>query len=408
MIFSSRTTLKTVCSAVAVLLLVAACDSATISPDLPTQPVTIPELPTQPSTLPEQPTTVIALPTSTPPPVGRTPLQQGFGAQKGFWQVYFTAPTGSRDSKTYVGGIDGQLADAINATTRTLDIAAFEFNNVVLTQAILDAHARGVTVRMVVDDVHGIQDKETTIGQFVAAGIPVVDDGRPALMHNKFMILDGLSVWTGAWNYTINGTYRNNNNALALRSRSAVQAYQAEFNKMFELHVFGTAKTPTAKPLANFTQDSVPIQILFAPEDRIVSALAVTLSSAQKSIQFLAFSFTLDDVAGVMQQKANQGVIVQGIFETTGSETRSSELRPLLCSGLEMKQDGNPFVLHHKVMIIDGKTVITGSFNFSAGARDENDENVVIITDPDLALQYQEEFARRWAEAKVPTRITCT
>jgi phosphatidylserine/phosphatidylglycerophosphate/cardiolipin synthase-like enzyme len=398
---------------VVMVALLAACDSSTVAPpNLPTQPVTIPELPTQPSTLPElptlgAPTDIGLLPTSTPPPIGRTPLQQGFGAQKGFWQVYFTAPTGSRNSATYVGGIDGQLADAIAATTRTLDIAAFEFNNVVLTQAVLDAHTRGVVVRMVVDDEHGLKDKATTIGQFVAAGIPVVDDARKALMHNKFMILDGLTVWTGAWNYSINDTYRNNNNALALRSRNAVQAYQAEFNKMFELRLFGSAKPATAKPLSSFTQDGIPIQILFAPEDRIVAALAVALSSAQKSIQFMAFSFTLDDVAGVMQQKADVGVSIQGIFETTGSETQTSELRPLLCSGLEVKQDGNPFVLHHKVFIIDGKTVIAGSFNFSAGARDENDENLIIITDPDLALQFQEEFSRRWAEAKVPTRVTC-
>jgi phosphatidylserine/phosphatidylglycerophosphate/cardiolipin synthase-like enzyme len=72
-----------------------------------------------------------------------------------------------------------------------------------------------------------------------------------------------------------------------------------------------------------------------------------------------------------------------------------------------MRQDGNKYVLHHKVFIIDDKTVITGSFNFSASAQDGNDENVVIITDPDLAAQYIAEFNRRWAEAVVPTNITC-
>jgi phosphatidylserine/phosphatidylglycerophosphate/cardiolipin synthase-like enzyme len=186
-----------------------------------------------------------------------------------------------------------------------------------------------------------------------------------------------------------------------------VQDFQNEFNKMFEQKKFGGAK-PSNTPFASFNQDGTPIQVLFAPEDRVVAALAVTLSGATKSIRFMAFSFTLDDIAGVMQLKAQQGVSITGIFETTGSETKFSELTPLFCSGLEVKQDGNPYVLHHKVFIIDDKIVVAGSFNFSSSARDENDENMLIITDADLAAQYIEEFNRRWAEAKQPTRLKCS
>ena len=116
---------------------------------------------------------------------------------------------------------------------QSLDVAAYEFNSPALTQAILDAKARGVLVRIVTDDDAGLEDEDTTLTQFEAAGIPVTTDERSALMHNKFMILDSAVVWTGSWNYTINDTYRNNNNALALRSQTAVQNYQTEFNEMF-------------------------------------------------------------------------------------------------------------------------------------------------------------------------------
>jgi phosphatidylserine/phosphatidylglycerophosphate/cardiolipin synthase-like enzyme len=393
------------------LMLLVACEP-TLDEPFPGAESTLNTQPTLPAAQPtRRPTTAplltaTAFPvTSTRPPAVDTPLQQGFGAQKGFWQVFFTAPTGSRDRSTYVGGIDTQLADAIAAAERTLDIAAFEFNNVVLTQAVLDAAARGVVVRMVVDDVHGRNDDNTTIGQFISAGIEVVDDARSALMHNKFMIIDSATVWMGSYNFTVNDTYRNNNNLLALTSRRVVQNFQNEFNKMFERRQFGSGKAADT-PFPRFTQDGVPIQVLFAPEDRIVSAIAVMTSQAQRSIRFMAFSFTLDDVAGIMQQKAADGILIEGIFETTGSETRASELRPLFCSGLNVRQDGNPFVLHHKVFIIDETTVITGSFNFSSGARDDNDENLIVITDPDLALQYLEEFNRRMAESRAPS-ITC-
>ncbi len=386
-------------------LLLTACDSVAT----PTPPPFLPEETfIAPTVVPATPTVIGLLPTNTPAEIVRTPLQQGFGAQKGFWQVYFTAPTGSRSASTYVGGIDTQLADAIRATQRTLDIAAFEFNNVVLTEAVLDAQARGVTVRMVTDDEHGLNDEDATIGQLVAAGIPVIADSRPsALMHNKFMILDGTTVWMGSWNYTVNDTYRNNNNALALRSRRVVELYQAEFDKMFAGQ-FGTSKAPTPLGTNTFTQNGARMQVFFAPEDRVVSAISIALSAAQRSIRFMAFSLTQDEIGGVLQQKAQEGVAVQGIFESTGSETANAELKPLFCLGLDVRQDGNSFALHHKVFIIDDRVVITGSFNFSQGARDENDENLLIISDSDLAAQYNEEFNRRYAQARVPTRLTCS
>jgi len=332
---------------------------------------------------------------------------QGVGAAKSFWQVYFTQPTGSSDRSTYTGGIDVALAAALARVQTTLDIAAYEFNNPALTQAVLDAKVRGVRIRIVSDDDDGLGDANTTLHQFDAAGIPVVTDDRGALMHDKFMILDSTEVWTGSWNYTINDTYRNNNNALVLRSQRAVQNYQIEFNEMFAEGQFGpNSRANTPNP--SFNQDGVPLAIYFAPEDEVVPAMIDAINTADESIRFLAFSFTLDDVAQAMLTRAVDGVDVAGIFETTGSETRFSELTPLFCAGLEVRQDGNPFILHHKVFIIDNETVITGSFNFSANATDSNDENLIIIQDADLAAQYLAEFDRRWSEAIRPANLTCS
>ena len=342
-----------------------------------------------------------------PGAVSALTFPQGVGATKEFWQVYFTQPTGSSDRATYTGGIDVALAAALAGVRTTLDIAAYEFNNPVLTQAVLDAKARGVRVRVVSDNEDGLGDANTTLHQFEAAGIPVVTDERGDLMHNKFMILDSTEVWTGSWNYTINDTYRNNNNALVLRAQRAVQNYQIEFNEMFAEGQFGP-RSRANTPNPAFNQDGVPLGIYFAPEDEVVPAMIDAISGAEESIRFMAFSFTLDDVGQALLARAVEGVDVAGIFETTGSETRFSELTPLFCAGLEVRQDGNPFVLHHKVFIIDNDTVITGSFNFSANATDSNDENLIIIQDADLAAQYLAEFDRRWAEAVRPTRLTCS
>ena len=74
-------------------------------------------------------------------------------------------------------------------------------------------------------------------------------------------------------------------------------------------------------------------------------------------------------------------------------------VQTLYCAGGFVRQDGNPNVFHHKVLIIDDTIVVTGSFNFSQSAADDNDENLLIIHNPAIASAYLEEFQRRWAEA---------
>lgn len=386
----------------ALLLLIAGCvqsPTPTVTPRPPTDTPT--PTATQPPPATSEATEMVSAVTT-------IPVGQGFGASKGFWQVYFTAPTGSRDASTYIGGVDEVLAAAIDQVTQTLDIAAYEFNSPALTAAVLRAKTeRSVTVRVVTDDDAGIGDEDTTLDQLVAAGIPVVDDDRSALMHDKFMILDSATVWTGSLNYTINDTYRNNNNALALRSQSAVQDYQAEFNEMFVNGEFGIT-SPNTTPRPEFSQDGTPIGIYFAAEGDVIGVIEDTLQSAEHSIRFMTFSFTVDSIGSTIIQRAGAGVDVQGIFERTGSETQFAELTPLFCAGLQVRQDGNPFVLHHKVFIIDGTTVLTGSFNVSDSATNSNDENLIRITDPDLAAQYLAEFDRRWAEATTPDDLSCS
>ncbi len=329
----------------------------------------------------------------------------GLGYQGDFWQLFFTVPSNTRDRSQYVNGVDIRVAAAIDTAQNTIDIAAFELNNVVITDALVAAHERGVTVRVVTDDEHGLEDDDSTIVELELAGIPIVDDERSALMHNKFIIIDGITVWLGSMNYTMNGVYRNNNNAISLRSRRAVEVYQAEFNEMFERHEFGPRSDDSNT--GNFSQDGVPIQIYFASENEVIDVLLAEIGNAQSTIRFMTFSFTRDDLGIAVLERAEAGVDVQGVFERTGSETQFAEMPRMLCAGLDVRQDGNNGILHHKVFIIDESTVITGSFNYSNNAVESNDENVLIIRDGDIAALYMDEFLRVQSIATRADDITC-
>ena len=298
----------------------------------------------------------------------------------------------------------------------SLDIAAFELNNPLLTEAILAAAARGLRVRVVSDDEHGLRAGDSSLGQLQAAGIPVVADDRSALMHNKFVLIDGalltspfagqVSVWSGSMNLTLNGAGRHNNNLLELRSAEAARRYQAEFDEMFEQGRFGP-RSPQGES-APVETETGRIAIYFGPEDDLAAALGDALAGARESIRFMVFSFTLDDLGATLLGRAAAGVHGAGDIRARGQRKSVwSELGPLYCAGLAVRQDGNPFLLHHKVFLIDDQTVVTGSANFSANGTASNDENLLIIEDPALVTPYAAEFARRWDEASTPQGVVC-
>ena len=253
----------------------------------------------------------------------------------------------------------------------------------------------------VVTDVDILNDERegASFRELEKRGIPVIGGNTSGIMHNKFVVVDGKAVWTGSWNFTVNDTTRYDNNALLIYSPELARNYSVTFNKMFEEKKFGPSRKPggtTPRLIIN----GVPVENYFSPEDEVGEKITEKLKQASSSIYFMAFSFTDDRMGKVLRQKAKDGVLIRGVFETVGSKTKYSEFGTLAKAGIDVRQDGNPYLMHHKVFIIDEKIVITGSFNFSAGADKTNDENVVIIEDPALAKAFMAEFQRVYSAAK--------
>ena len=314
-----------------------------------------------------------------------------------WYRLYFTSPQYPDVPATRHQTITSGLIDVINKTQRSLDIAIYELNLDEIGDAILAARDRGVNVR-IVTDTDEIEELETLI-RLNDEGIPIVPDERSAIMHNKFMVVDGQAVWTGSWNFTPNDTYRNNNHGIYIQSPELARNYATEFEEMFSDRAFGPT-SPANTPLPQIIIGDTLIETCFAPEDHCAEKLIETINQAQQTIRFMAFSFTHDDIGQAILDKAKSGLDVKGVFETRGSETEFSEYGRMKNQGLDVWQDGNPYTLHHKVVIIDGQMVASGSFNFSANATESNDENLIIIHNPEIAQQFLAEFERVYAQAQ--------
>ena len=222
------------------------------------------------------------------------------------------------------------------------------------------------------------------------------------------MILDGRTVWTGSWNYTVNGAYRNNNNALVIDSLRAAAAYRAEFDEMFDRGEFG--KRSRDDGIIHFNYAAGDASVIFGAEADEVGALRAAIEAAERSIHIMTFVFSLEELAeAILRRAAQEDLVLRGVFEERNSTASWSQLPALHCAGAEMRQDGNPYTLHHKVIIIDERAVITGSFNFSNNAAKSNDENIVIIRDATIASLYLDEWRRVWdsASALAPADAVC-
>jgi len=329
----------------------------------------------------------------------------GNSGSSDWWEVYFTDPVTMDDPAQWQGSIEERLIEKINAAKSSIHIASFEFDLTPVAEALVAAKQRGVDVRWVTDNEHGLEaDEEPGHGQFAMledAGIKVRSDDRTALMHNKFWIFDGQILWTGSTNITENGIFDQNNNTLVIHSPELSAIYETEFQEMWNGE-FGP-RSPSQLGNQSLVVNGSSIQVIFTSEDHAIEeAIIPLLNSAQKSIRFLAFSFTDYPMAAAMIERANAGVDVAGVFEKVGSSTDSAELRTLYCANVPARRDGNGGFMHNKVVIVDERYVVTGSLNFSTSAETSNDENVLIIDNPDIAKLYMQEFGRIWELATDP------
>jgi phosphatidylserine/phosphatidylglycerophosphate/cardiolipin synthase-like enzyme len=317
-------------------------------------------------------------------------LRIGYGMQSSQCEIYFTDPT-SPYAYSIEGGVDELLAEAINTSRISLDVAIYNLNLWSIRDALLRAQRRGVTIRVVTDsdnlDRNEIQD-------LIAAGIPVVGDRRESLMHHKFAIIDRREIWTGSMNFTVSSAYYDNNNLIRIRSDMIAETYLQEFEEMFIDDLFGDmSRADTLHPRLTIAGNEV--EVYFSPDDGVSARLVDLLNYAEDSIHFLAFSFTSDDLGAAIRTKSREGVVVAGIMDDDQILTnQGTEFDPFRAARLDVYKDQNRGSMHHKVIIIDSEIVITGSYNFSRSAEERNDENVLIFHSPAIAEQYLFEFQR--------------
>ena len=154
----------------------------------------------------------------------------------------------------------------------------------------------------------------------------------------------------------------------------------------------GCATAPVQPPAPPPTP--VFLSVCFSPGEGCTEAIVKELDEAKTSILVQAYSFTSAPIAKALLNAHKRGVKVEVILDKSQRTQKYSSATFLFNQGIPVKIDAQHAIAYNKVMIIDGETVITGSFNFTKAAEENNAENLLVIHDKKLAGQY----IKNWQE----------
>jgi phosphatidylserine/phosphatidylglycerophosphate/cardiolipin synthase-like enzyme len=130
------------------------------------------------------------------------------------------------------------------------------------------------------------------------------------------------------------------------------------------------------------------IQVYFSPKGGCTEAVVETIGKAHSSILVQAYSFTSAPIAKALVEAKNRGVQVRVILDKSQRTERYSSADFLFNASVPTWIDTKHAIAHNKVMVIDSRTILTGSFNFTKAAEESNAENLLVIDDPKLAEKY--------------------
>lgn len=129
-------------------------------------------------------------------------------------------------------------------------------------------------------------------------------------------------------------------------------------------------------------------EVYFAPGDRPTDVIVREIGQVKSNLLVQAYSFTSAPIAKAVVDAHRRGVKVTVLLDKSQSTQQYSSATFLANAGVPTFIDSGHAIAHNKLMILDGRKVITGSFNFTKAAEERNAENLVVIDEPRIVYKY--------------------
>lgn len=317
-----------------------------------------------------------------------------------------------------------RLVNFIAAAQQTLDFAVYDMRfseplKAALVSALRARASAGVRIRICYDgdkplrpDVAAGQDPAPGgTSAFVASlGYPFRRIGGMKLMHNKFIVRDRDSIWTGSTNLTDDAFTRMENNVIEIESNALASSYAQEFDQLWEKENFeNTGEIQTVPVPITFHDQVGTVQVLFSPGRgaEIDAMIAGRVGAAKRRVRICSLLINSGTLISQLGNLLRAGRIkVDGIYDRTQmadvyrqwqevpqNRWKIGALQEIVVRAGLAGKNSTPYTptsvhdfMHNKIIVVDD-TVITGSYNFSRSAQ-YNAENILFIEHPGVASAY--------------------
>lgn len=166
--------------------------------------------------------------------------------------------------------------------------------------------------------------------------------------------------------------------------------------------VFFVLAIVMATPVLTTAEPTVSVGFSPSAGQSALQIVLSTIDGAKRNVDVAAYSFTSKTIAAALVAAKNRGVSVRVVADEKANNDRYTAVTFLANKGVSVRLNARYAIMHNKFMVVDGDTVQTGSFNYTASAAYRNAENSIVLRGiPQIATQYEKEFNHLWTESKV-------
>ena len=137
-------------------------------------------------------------------------------------------------------------------------------------------------------------------------------------------------------------------------------------------------------------------EVYFSLSDNPQKEIIKNINQAQASINIAMYIFTDREIAIPLVKARERGVKVRLYLDQDQVDYQYSQSRLLVQKGIKTRISTNNYIMHNKFAIIDNRILLTGSYNWTFSANNRNDENLMVIDDPEIIEIFQNQFVNLW------------
>jgi len=181
----------------------------------------------------------------------------------------------------------------------------------------------------------------------------------------------------------------------SLRNKAFEIASQKANSENFQFVLEWVKATTTA------LQTPLPdLDSYFSPGDTCRNSITKQISAARKDLLVCVFTISDDIITESIIAAHRRGVAIRLITDNEKSFDMGSDINQLAREGISLRMDTSPNHMHHKFMVLDQHSVVTGSYNWTRGAARFNHENIIVTKDPTTVQAFTREFDKLWPTMK--------